>query len=67
MNAWTRREALVALGALGAGSAAAAVSEGDMAPDFTLESSQGGTEKLSSYRGNKNVVVAFFPKAFTGG
>ena len=67
MNTWTRRETLVALGALGAGRAAAALTEGDQAPNFTLESSQGGSETLSSYRGQKNVVVAFFPKAFTGG
>ena len=40
---------------------------GDAAPDFTLSSSIGKPIKLSDYRGNKTVVVAFFPAAFTGG
>lgn len=59
---------MFAMAALGAGRLKAApLSVGDMAPDFTLPSTQGGTEKLSAYRGKKNVVLAFFPKAFTGG
>ena len=40
---------------------------GDMAPDFELQSTQGKKIKLSDFRGKKNVVVAFFPAAFTGG
>ena len=40
---------------------------GDMAPDFTLTSTQGGKVTLSSFRGKNNVVLAFFPAAFTGG
>jgi cytochrome oxidase Cu insertion factor (SCO1/SenC/PrrC family) len=40
---------------------------GDMAPDFELPSTQGKKIKLSDFRGKKNVVVAFFPAAFTGG
>lgn len=40
---------------------------GDMAPDFELPSSAGGKVKLSDQRGKKNVVLAFFPAAFTGG
>jgi peroxiredoxin len=40
---------------------------GDMAPDFELQSTQGKKVKLSDFRGQKNVVVAFFPAAFTGG
>ena len=40
---------------------------GDMAPDFTLPSTQGTPVKLSDYRGKKNVLLAFFPAAFTGG
>ncbi len=40
---------------------------GDMAPDFTLPSTAGGQVKLSDLRGKKNVVLAFFPAAFTGG
>lgn len=41
---------------------------GDAAPDFTLPSTAGREPvKLSDYRGKKNVVLAFFPAAFTGG
>jgi peroxiredoxin len=40
---------------------------GDTAPDFELPSTTGKPFKLSDYRGKKNVVVAFFPAAFTGG
>jgi len=43
---------------------------GDVAPDFTLKHFD-GTDlkdvKLSDYRGKKNVVVAFYIFAFTGG
>jgi peroxiredoxin len=41
--------------------------EGDMAPDFTLTSTAGGKVTLSDFRGKNNVVLAFFPAAFTGG
>lgn len=40
---------------------------GDMAPDFTLEASDGNTYTLSDYRGQQAVVVAWFPKAYTKG
>ena len=40
---------------------------GDVAPDFTLPASDGVTYRLSDFRGRKAVVVAWFPKAFTGG
>jgi peroxiredoxin Q/BCP len=40
---------------------------GDMAPDFSLQASDGKTYKLSDFRGKKAVVVAWFPKAFTQG
>ena len=39
---------------------------GDMAPDFTLQASDGQTYSLSKLRG-KSVVLAWFPKAFTAG
>ena len=39
---------------------------GDMAPDFSLQGSDGNVHKLSDYKG-KTVVLAWFPKAFTGG
>lgn len=40
---------------------------GDMAPDFTLPATNGKQVKLSDFRGQKTVVLAFFPAAFTGG
>jgi hypothetical protein len=43
---------------------------GSMAPDFTLKYFDGNDLKdvsLSQYRGKKNVVVAFYIFAFTGG
>jgi hypothetical protein len=39
---------------------------GDMAPEFDLVGSDGKHHKLSDYRG-RAVVLAWFPKAFTGG
>ena len=39
---------------------------GDPAPDFTLPGSDGQDHTLSDLRG-RYVVIAFFPKAFTGG
>ena len=39
---------------------------GTEAPDFTLRSSGGEAVTLSSFRGWKNVLLAFFPLAFTG-
>ena len=40
---------------------------GDMAPEFTLPSTTGKSVTLSEFRGKKNVVLAFYPAAFTGG
>jgi len=40
---------------------------GDTAPDFTLRSDAGAMVKLSDYRGKKNVILAFYVLAFTGG
>ena len=40
---------------------------GDTAPDFTLPDNTNHPVKLSEFRGKKNVVLAFFPAAFTGG
>jgi peroxiredoxin len=39
---------------------------GDKAPDFSLKSTSGEMVSLSQFRGQKNVLVAFFPLAFTG-
>ena len=40
---------------------------GDAAPDFTLNDTNGTPVKLSDFRGKKNVVLAFYVLAFTGG
>ncbi len=42
---------------------------GDMAPEFSKLSSSvpGKTFSLADFKGNKTVVLAFFPLAFTGG
>jgi thioredoxin-dependent peroxiredoxin len=40
---------------------------GDKAPDFALDGTNNFKFKLSDYTGKKNVVLAFFPAAFTGG
>lgn len=39
---------------------------GDSAPDFALQGSDGKVHRLADYRG-KTVVLAWYPKAFTGG
>jgi peroxiredoxin Q/BCP len=36
--------------------------EGDVATDFELMASDGGTIRLESYKGQKNVVLCFYPK-----
>ncbi len=38
---------------------------GDEAPDFTLPATGGKEVRLKDYRGNKNVVIVFYPAAFT--
>jgi len=38
---------------------------GEDAPDFTLKSHLDNDVTLSGFRGNKNVVLAFYPLAFT--
>ncbi len=40
---------------------------GDKAPDFTLPDQTGKKVKLSDFLGKKNVVLAFYVLAFTGG
>jgi len=38
---------------------------GERAPEFSLQSTSGGTVKLSDFRGKSPVLLAFFPLAFT--
>ncbi len=46
---------------------AEALEVGDEAPDFELVDQNRESVRLSSFRGDKNVVVAFYVLAFTGG
>ena len=40
---------------------------GMIAPEFTLKDEEGVEQRLSDYLGKKSVVLAFYPKDFTGG
>jgi len=40
---------------------------GDKAPDFALPGSDGKIHRLADFAGKEAVVVAWYPKAFTGG
>jgi cytochrome oxidase Cu insertion factor (SCO1/SenC/PrrC family) len=66
--------ALVVAGLLIPGMAAAAdqaptpkIKVGDIAPDFTLQDQNGKKVSLHEFRGKKNVALAFYIFAFTGG
>jgi peroxiredoxin len=43
-----------------------AVEVGQEAPDFELKNARGEPVRLSSFRGTKNVVLVFYPLAFSG-
>jgi len=60
----------IALGlalALTGSARAAELKVGDKAPAFSLKGSDGKTYSLDDFKGKKAVVLAWFPKAFTGG
>ena len=40
---------------------------GMVAPDFQLKDGSGNKQSLSQHWGKRNVVLAFYPKDFTGG
>ena len=42
------------------------VASGQEAPDFALKDQDGNEVTLSSFRGNQNVVIVFYPFTFTG-
>ena len=49
------------------GASAAELAVGDAAPEFEMVGSDGSTYRLSDFRDKQAVVVAWYPKAFTGG
>jgi len=42
------------------------VEVGEQAPDFELKDQHGSPVRLSSFQGTKNVVLVFYPLAFSG-
>jgi len=58
---------MIAIGLLTGLLVAATPKVGDVAPDFTATDSNGKTHTLSEMVKDGTVIVAFFPKAFTGG
>lgn len=54
------------LRAQGSPAAAIELKEGDMAPAFSLQGTDGKIHTNADYKG-RTVVLAWFPKAFTGG
>lgn len=74
-RASTRVAATIAAGSVlaawvGGGSTAVLADElkvGDPAPAFSLQGSDGRTHTLAEHHGKRVVVLAWFPKAFTGG
>ena len=46
---------------------AAALEVGDQAPAFSLEGTDGNTYTLEQFHGKQAIVIAWYPKAFTGG
>lgn len=61
-----RNTLLIAIATIGF-NAAAELKVGDLAPNFSLEASDGKTYKLSDYKNKQAVVLAWYPRAFTSG
>ena len=70
MGRWLKVGLTLALG-LGAAAVGRAqgvdLKVGDLAPGFSLRGSDGKTHTLAEHKGRNAVVVAWFPKAITGG
>ena len=58
---------MLAAGAGAAGAGAKRLETGDLAPAFSLPGTDGKTHTLAELQGKQAVVIAWFPKAFTGG
>ena len=59
--------AAAAFALTGLNALAAELKAGDPAPNFKLQGSDGKTYSLADFKGKQAVVIAWFPKAFTGG
>lgn len=59
--------AVVAFAPIALGASTMPTLVGKPAPEFALPSDRGETISLATYRGKQNVLLAFFPKAFTAG
>lgn len=64
---WTLLAGVGAVMSMGDALDAAELKVGAKAPDFEMKGSDGKTYKLSQFKDKKAVVVAWYPKAFTGG
>ncbi len=58
---------LAAFGQQTGGGTGGALKVGDSAPDFSLKDQDNKPVTLAGFRGKENVVLAFFPLAFTSG
>jgi hypothetical protein len=71
MKSWLKVAASAALSLVTSSAMAQApaveLKVGDMAPAFSAPGSDGKTHTLAESRGKQAVVLAWFPKAFTGG
>ena len=63
---WGGLLAVAGLAGFAGRAGAAELKVGDLAPPFSLQGSDGKTHELAKLSG-KAVVLAWFPKAFTGG
>ena len=64
---WLIAALIAGLAGIGNSSLQAEVSVGDEVPAFTLVGSDGKTYTAAQFKGKKAFVIAWFPKAFTGG
>ena len=67
MKTFSALAGAVALALATTASGAEELKVGDQAPDFKLAGSDGKTYTLSEFKGKQAVVIAWYPKAFTGG
>ncbi len=63
MSGWMR----AALATIFWTSSSAALEVGEKSPNFELQGSDGRVHRLADYLGKREIVLAWFPKAFTPG